>query len=232
MSLAWPRAVPALALALSALLAACSDAREPEVDPAAVLERAATRLERASSYRFLLEFDGGAAPITLGLAMRRAEGVFAGADNFDATVLAAAGPLDARVGMRAVNGETWMTNPITGGWMKQPISVAQLFDLSTGVPALMRGATEPHAAAEESLDGVAVRRIDATLPSERFTLLPGIAPGQQLRASAWIGTEDDLVRRLEVRGRGTPFAKTADTEGTVRLTLSGFDEPVALAPPS
>ncbi len=222
----------ALVAALGVVVAACSRDAAAPVDAAAVLERAATRLEQTKTYRYLLEFEGGAAPIALGLSMRRAEGVFAGIDDFDAVVLASAGPIDARVGIRAVQGETWITNPLTGQWQKQPLTVAQLFDISSGVTALMRDATAPVVAARETIDGVTVQRIDGALASERFRLMPGVPPGQQLRASAWVGVEDDLVRRLEVRGRGVPFAATPDAEGTVRVTLSHFDEPVALAPPS
>ncbi len=213
-------------------IAACTSEAAPPVDAAAVLERAATRIEATKSYHYLLEFEGGAAPIALGLGMRRAEGVFAGIDNFDAAVLASAGPIDARVGIRAVNGETWITNPLTGLWQKQPLTVAQLFDISSGVTALMRGATDLQVAGTETIEGVTVRRIDGALASERFLLMPGVLPGQQLRASAWVGVEDDLVRRLEVRGRGAPFAATSDAEGVVRVTLSRFDEPVNLAPPT
>jgi len=220
-----------VALVLAALaLGACTSEAPPPVDPAAVLERAATRIEGTKSYHYVLDFEGGAAPIALGLGMRHAEGVFAGTDHFDAAVLASAGPIDVRVGIRAVNGETWITNPLTGLWQRQPLTVAGLFDISSGVTALMRGATDLSVAGSETIEGVTVRRIDGALASERFHLMPGVPPGQQLRASAWVGVEDDLVRRLEVRGRGAPFAATPDAEGIVRVTLSRFDEPANVAP--
>lgn len=221
----------ALLVALCAVAAACSAPKSQPVDPAEVLERAASRLERASSFHFLLEFGGGSAPIGQGLAMRRAEGTFAGVDKIDAVVLASAGPIDARVGVRVVGTESWMTNPLTGLWERTQLSVAQLFDLSSGATALIRSAATPRIAGEDSLEGVSIRRIEGELASERFTLLPGVAPGQQLHATAWVGAQDDLIRRIEVRGRGAPFAATPDTEGTVRLTLSRFDEPVAIGPP-
>lgn len=221
-----------LLMVTAAGLIACTSESAPPVDAAALLERAATRIEATKSYHYVLDFEGGAAPIALGLSMRHAEGVFAGTDNFDAAVLASVGPIDARVGIRAVNGETWITNPLTGLWQKQPLTVAQLFDISSGVTALMRGATDLKAAGSETIEGVSVRRIDGALASERFRLMPGVPPGQQLRASAWVGVDDDLVRRLEVRGKGAPFAATPDAEGIVRVTLSRFDAPVTLIPPA
>ena len=163
--------------------------------------------------------------------MRRAEGSFANIDNLEAQVLVTAGPIDARVDIRVVNGESWITNPLTQRWERAQLSVARLFDLSTGVTALMRSAQNPRYAGTETIEGAPVRRIDGDLPSERFTLLPGVAPGQTLQAAAWVGTQDDLVRRLEVTGRGAPFTTTPDAQGKVRLTLSRFDEPVAIEVP-
>ena len=210
------------------LLSACGDEPEPEVSAATLLERAATRIEQARSYRFLLEFEGGTAEIVRGLQMRRAEGAFAGIDNLDSDVLVSAGPIDARVDVRVVNGESWITNPLTQRWERTELSVARLFDLSTGVTALMRSAQNPRHAGTETIDGLSVRRIEGDLPSERFTLLPGVPPGQTLKAAAWIDA-NDLVRRLEVSGR--VFAATPTAEGKVRLTLSGFDEPVVIEAP-
>lgn len=211
------------------LLSACGE-DEPAVSPSTLLERAAVRIEEAHSFRFLLEFEGGSAEILRGLQMRRAEGAFAGLDSLEAQVLVAAGPIDARVDIRVVDGESWMTNPLSQRWERTPLSVASLFDLSTGVTALMRSAQNPRHAGADAIDGVPVRRIEGDLPSERFTLLP-VPPGQTLQASAWIGTQDDLVRRLEVRGHGAPFANTSTTEGKVRITLSRFDEPVVIEAP-
>jgi hypothetical protein len=198
------------------------------VTAATALERAAARIEQAWSYRFLLEFEGGTTEIVRGLQMRRAEGAFASADNFDSQVLVSAGPIDARVDVRVVNGESWMTNPLTQRWERAQISVSRLFDLSTGVTALMRSAQNPRHSGTDTIDGLPVRRVEGDLPSERFTLLPGVPPGQTLKAAAWIDS-DDFVRRLEVSGR--VYAAAPTTDGKVRLTLSAFDEPVVIEAP-
>ena len=160
--------------------------------------------------------------------MRRAEGAFAGIDNLESQVLVSAGQIDARVEVRVVNGESWITNPLTQRWERTQISVSRLFDLSTGVPALMRAARNTRYAGNETLDGVTVRHIEGDLPSESFTLLPGVPPGQTLKAAAWIDA-NDLVRRLEVSG--PVYAAAPTTEGKVRLTLSAFDEPVVIEAP-
>ncbi len=134
--------------ALATLLSSACGDDEPAVSASTLLERAAVHVEQAQSFRFLLEFEGGSAEIVRGLQMRRAEGAFAGLDNLEAQLLVAAGPIDARVEIRVVNGESWMTNPLSQRWERTPLSVARLFDLSTGVTALMRSSQNPkHAGA-------------------------------------------------------------------------------------
>lgn len=213
---------------LVAVLSACGDKPTPEVDPTAVLQHAATRIEAATSYRFLVEIEGGTVPIARGFAMRRAEGTLAGANRLDTTVLVSAGPLDAKVGVRVIDGSSWITNPLTGLWERDQLTVAQLFDLGSGVTALMRGATDVKLAGTETVDGVATRRLEGALPSDRLRVLPGVPPGGTLRVIAWIGVQDDLVRRLEASG---PIFAGSSSSGTVRVGLSHFDEPASFGPP-
>lgn len=217
-----------LALVLLALLAACTAKPTPEESPAVVLELAATRIERASSYHFLVEVQGGTVPIARGFAMRRAEGTAAGPNRLDTTVLVSVGPIDAKVGVRVIDADSWITNPLTGLWERDQVTVAQLFDLGGGVTALMRGATDVKLAGTETIDGVATRRFEGTLPSDRLRVLPGVPPGGTLRTTAWVGVDDDLVRRLEASG---PIFAGSSGPGTVRVSLSHFDEPVTFGPP-
>lgn len=219
-----------LALVAAALIgAACGGDDEPATteDPRALLERSAAAMDGVRSFHFVLTFEGGAAEIVRGLQMTRAEGDYGGAENFSLQTRVRLGPIDADVGIRIVEGESWITNPLTGRWEREEISVDQLFDLSTGVTALMRSAENPTLGGTQEIDGVTTQRVNATLSSDDFTLVPGTRAGETLNASAWIGVEDALVRRLEVSGR----LFDATTEGTVRLDLSRLNEPVTIEPP-
>ena len=230
------RARRASTLALVAMLfvftAACDDESPPEIDVTDVdapvlLEGAAARIEELETFHFDLEFSGGAAEILGGIRMRDAEGDFAGLDNFQATIRASVGPINADVEIRTVDGEGWITNPLTGRWQQEDISVAEVFDISTGVTAIMRSVESPSVTRAERLDGVDVYRVEARLLSDELTLIPGARGGETLDAIAWIGVDDTLVRRIEVSGR----LFSANEVGTVTVHLSRFDEPVTIEAP-
>lgn len=222
-----PLLLGALVLGLSCDGDGGEDVPTEGVDAATVLEQAAARTEALESFRFDLEFDGGGANIVGGVEMESAEGEFGGTENFSAKLRASVGPIDAELEIRMVDGVSWLTNPLTGRWEREDLSVASLFDLSTGVTALMRSVEAPAVTGAGTIDGASSYRIEADLRSEDLTLIPGARSGETLRATAWVGVDDSLVRLLEVRGA----LFVAGEEGAVTLRLSRFDEPVTIESP-
>ncbi len=211
------------------LLAACGGGDgvdTSDVDAAALLERAATRMEQADTFHFELEFAGGGVEITRGLRMESAEGDIAGAARTRMELRASLGSLNFEIGIVTIDGEGWITNPLTGRWEREDISLGGVFDLSTGVTALMRSATEPHVAGSERIGGRDVYRVEAALDSDGVTLLPGLRGGESLRATAWIGVDDPLVDRIELGG-----ALFSADDGRVRLELTRYGEPVEIVAP-
>lgn len=222
------RAFVVLALVL-ALLAACGGDEEPEeVDPAQLLEEAAARTEQLESFHFLLEHERGTTQIVRGLQMVRAEGDVAGPDELQLAVDAAFGSLNVRVDIIVLGEQSWITNPLTGRWESEQISLEQIFDPATGVTALMRAVADPRLEGTEAVDGVESHRVAATVDSGDVRLFGQPAPGQSLQATAWIGVEDRLVRRIEVVG---PLAAGEPADLVRRLTLSNFDADVEIEPP-
>jgi len=213
----------------SVLLAACSsgdDASTEDVDPVALLDSAATRLESVESFHFVIEFEDGSAEIVRGLAMERAEGNVVVPDEIDAQVNASVGPINAEIGIIVADGQGYLTNPLTGRWEQEDISVADVFDLQTGVTSIMRSAQDPEVTGSENVDGVSTYRVEATLPSSELSLIPGVRQNQTLDATAWIGVDDPLVHRVRIVG-----AMFDENESTVTLDLSDFDQPVEIEPP-
>jgi len=215
----WRHLAALLVVPLLALVVACGGDEGPDinvedVDAAVLLEGAAARIEQLDTFHFDLEFSGGAADILGGIRMRDAEGDFAGLNNFQAALHASVGPINADLEVRNVNGEGW-------------ISVAEVFDISTGVTALMRSVEAPTVTRAERRDGVDVYRVEAKLASDELTLIPGARAGETLDAVAWIGVDDTLVRRIEVSGA----LFSANGAGTVTVRLSRFDEPVTIEAP-
>ncbi|MEZ4502824.1 MAG: LppX_LprAFG lipoprotein [Dehalococcoidia bacterium] len=226
-------ALVAAVAAMFALIAACNGGDEEsnidvsEVDAAVLLEGAATRIESLETFHFDLDFSGGAANILGGINMREAEGDFAGIDNFQAKLSASVGPINADLEVRNVDGEGWITNPLTGRWEQEDISVGEVFDISSGVTALMRSVQDPTVVRAERVDGVDTYRVEAQLLSDELTLIPGARGGETLEAVAWIGVDDTLVRRIEVSGH----LFDANESGTVSVRLSRFDEPITIEAP-
>lgn len=223
-------------VALPFLTAACSDddddAADPTaevVDPAAVLSAAADRMVQSQRFHFLLEHENGGTPIVLGLEMTRAEGDVDGTERLSVDVEAEFGPLGVDVSVIILEDESWITNPLTGRWQREDISVSSVFDAAEGVTALLRSASQPVLAGEERISGVPVYRIDALVESGDLTIFSEDAEaGRSLPASAWIGVEDPLVYRLEVTG---PVVPGDDEDIVRRIELSRFDEDVEIEPP-
>ena len=105
--------------------------------------------------------------------------------------------------------------------------LADLGETLGGIFALARdGTVRPFL---EQVDGVDSYRVEATLDSGDLTLLPGNpAPGRDVPTVAWIGVDDQLVRRVELIG---PVASGESDDLVRRLILSRFDEDISIVPP-
>jgi len=199
------------------------------IDAAALLERAAERMERVESFRFRLTHQNGATAITRGLEMESAEGEVAGADRLRAAIRASVGPLAVDVEIRILGDEGWITNPLTGRWEREDLSLDSFFDPAGGVTALVRAAGEPQVVRRARIEGVDVYRVEASVASGDLELLaPGATTGRTLDAEAWVGVDDPIVYRVEVRGA----ASRNEADNLVRrLDLSDIDAPLAIEAP-
>lgn len=233
------RALPAalgMAGALALLAAvACSGGGDAEttelavVDARALLLSAADRMEEVESFRFDLTHENGATEIARGLLMERARGEVVGSERLRAEVRARAGPLAVDVEIRIVDGEGWMTNPLTGRWEREDLTLESIFDPVGGVTALMRAASDPRLVGRESVDGVAVYRVEAGVESGDLGLLvPGAEAGRTLVAQALVGVDDPVVRRVEIRGAASAGE---DEEIVRRLEISAVGEDFAIEAP-
>ncbi len=226
------RAAGALALLLALLLASCGGDDTPPAalpEPTALLEGAAARMERVRSLHFVLDHEHGATVIVRNIAMTHAEGDLVAPDQMQATLKGGLGPVNFEVGVVIIGGDAWIQNPLNRRWEDEDITIDQVFDPREGVVALVRSAQSPRVTAIERVDGVDAYRVEATVDSGDLTILPGNPPaGRAVPATAWIGVEDQLVRRVELRGG----VATGEPDNLVRrLTLSRFDEDVSIVPP-
>ena len=102
----------------------------PEPEP--VLEAAAEAMGSVESVRFMLERSG--APIYIDpldtLRFESTEGQYSAPSSANAVVTLAVGSVNAQIGAIAIEGTTWLTNPITGEWEDAP--EGYVFDPATG----------------------------------------------------------------------------------------------------
>ena len=226
-------ALASLLLFALTLAAACGDDGESadgleSVDPAALLLAAADRTEQVTSFHFVLEHENGATEIVRGILMERAEGDVVGSDRLRAEIDATAGPLNLKISVVILEDEAWITNPLTNRWEREQISIEQIFDPGSGVTALMRGVTEPRLVGTESIDGVRSYRVEATIDSGAVQIFGTAPAGRTLLAIVWIGVDDSLVRRIEVRGA----LRAGESVDLVRrITLSQFDDEFEIVAP-
>lgn len=205
------------------------DGGATKADGADVLKRGAERMDRVKSFHFALEHEKGTTQIVRNLQMVSATGDVVPPDRLRLDAKAKSGPLNIAVGIVAIPGHSYISNPLTGRWEEERISVAAFFDPATGVTALMRAATEPRVTATEKLEGRETHRVDAFVDSGSMTLFTSTpAAGRKLKARAWVGVDDPVLVRVEIEG-AVSEGEPADL--LRRLTLSKFDEPIQIEAP-
>ena len=234
-------ALGALVLVLALLAASCSgeDAPEPTatatptatptpVDPAAVVRESADRMEAVERFHFTLDHENGATEIVRGIMMVYAEGDIDGPQRMRAAVEGALGTLKFETGVIVLPEGSWIQNPFDRSWEPEDISIDTLFDPQAGVAGLMRQALNPTLAGREQVAGVETYRIEVTADSGDLAIFPTATPGFEVRATLWIGVDDLLVYRVDIRGA---ISETESPDILRRFQLSRFGEDVDIVPP-
>ncbi|MEA2002547.1 MAG: LppX_LprAFG lipoprotein [Actinomycetota bacterium] len=196
-------------LALMIVVAACGSTTPtstlpPEPEP--VLEAAATAMGSVDFVRFKIERSG--APVYIDplqtLNFSLAEGQYAAPSAANAVVTLAVGSLNAQIGAIAIDGQTWLTNPITGDWEVAPsgydFDPSTLFDPELGWrPLLATGLTEVEWIGEETRNEETRYHIRAAADEDRVALiLAGLIKRQAVDLDMWIDPETGYVREAEL----------------------------------
>jgi hypothetical protein len=223
-------------LALAFALTACggeTSASTLPPDPDAVLEAAAVAMGSIESVRFRIERSGAPVYIdpldTLNFAV--AEGQFAAPSSASAVVTLEVGTLNAQIGAIAIDGTTWLSNPITGDWEDAPAGYdfdpTTLFDPELGWrPLLANGLSDVEWVGEATKDGETRYHIRAQADEERVAvILAGLIRKQSVSLDMWIDPETGHVREAELST--VHEGQTSDWF----IEFSEFGEPVEITPP-
>jgi hypothetical protein len=187
-------------------------------------------MEDLRTFHFRLYHERGSLELTPGLVIDEAEGDAARPDILSVSFKGSAGGIAIRVRLITIGDAGYMTNPLTGVWEAGPAGVSSLgfFDPSSGIASMMQGLGE-------------ARLLDLADLARPAYVIAGIMPAEALGPLVGATVEHAAVRvrltidaerlyLLEARfeGRVTP----TDADDAVRMiTLSRFDEPVAIEPP-
>jgi hypothetical protein len=223
-------------LVTTSSVAACSDSTSestlpPEADP--VLEASAAAMGDVDYVRFHIERSG--APVYIDpldtLDFSSAEGQFAAPSSATAVVTLAVGSVNAKLGAIAIEGETWLSNPITGDWEAAPqgydFDPATLFDPNLGWrPLLAEGLSDVEWIGTETVNSGDRYHIRAQADEDRVAvILAGLIEKQPVALDLWIDPVTSYVREAEL---STVFeGQTSDW--TIEFTE--FGEPVEISPP-
>lgn len=219
-------------LAAVLVVAACSGTPEA-VDPDAVIARSIERMGDVDTVAFVLERTG--IPVYIDedntIEFTSAEGRFLSPESTDALLTVRAFGIPARVGAVQIEGETWITNPITGAWEDAPagftFDVAALFDRTQGWSALLDGGlTNVLLVAEEEVDGETLAHFRVTAPADRIEqITAGMVSGQAVDGDLWILLSTGEIRELAFD------TDMADGVTTWRLVMTDYGTEVEITAP-
>lgn len=227
----------AMAVALVALTAACSstEVTTTTAPPTAaeLLEVSAATMGSVDTVQFRIARGGEPVYIdTQGfLEFVSATGRFAAPGAAEALVTVSALGLSTEVGAVVIEGDTWLTNPITGNWEPTPpgytFDPATLFDPQIGFRAMLQeGIPTVEDLGEETVDETALRHVRFTASGERVEVVTaGMVLGADVAIDAWIEPTSGELRRAK-------FPTTIGANPTEwDLTFFDYGADITITPP-
>ncbi len=192
----------ALLVAAALLWGACSGGSETATlppDAAAILEAAAAAMADIDTVHFTIERGG--APVYIDpadlLAFVSAEGRYAAPGSAEAVVTIDVGDLNTQIGAVAIDGETWLSNPITGAWEPAPAAYtfdpATLFDPAVGWrPLLAEGLSDVELTSDKPEQGR--YHLRGVADAARVSVITaGMVTGQSPVLDLWIDADTGEV---------------------------------------
>lgn len=143
---------------------------------------------------------------------------------------------DVQIGLEVVilSGQVYLKPPLL---RFEPLSAAQaadipdlarLFDLGTGLPAVIPQGAKPKYLGAEAIDNVDSHKVEATYSADLVRgMLPQLSSQGDVDATVWVGGSDHYIRRAVLTGKFGDGGAAA----TVEVDLRGFDGSVTIASP-
>ena len=181
-------------------------------------------------FKFELTHPEGTTTLDGGLKLRRADGTAIAPERLAVKAEADLGRLFVRIEAVVIEGQTWMTNPLSGNWASvaaedSPFSFLDPVGLVTNVLAQTADPAYPNGATVASNELILVGKV----PSEALKPLVGtVLPGALLDVRLTLDANSFLLTEARLTGR----LQSGDEDNFVRLIrLSGFEDDLVIEPP-
>ena len=191
----------AVVLVVVLALSGCSSGKGDEdgdVTVGAILARSAAAMAGVETAGFSIEHTGAEVFIDDARRIRfdGAKGRYAAPAKADAVVKVNAMGIATEVGAIAIDGRTWITNPVTGKWQDAPGGLSFdptiLFDPETGWRSLLsEGLQDPVLVAGDGDDKR--HHVRSTVAADRVSILTGGLVDEPSVLDLWIDPDTDLV---------------------------------------
>lgn len=217
-------------VALTFVLAAGCGGGDEGSSATELVRQSAERTGEVQSFHFALDVQNVPAS-GAGLQLTGAEGDVAVPDRASADVTGTFAGVPISTQVIAIGDDVWLKDPLSGDWRAVDVSTTPvaLLSPSKGVLAVMGGLTEATDEGSEDVDGTVLVRVSGTASAADVAPLVAVSPSEgDVPVTLWIGEDDLILRRIEVRGA----VADGEPEDAVRtVDLSRFDEPVTVEPP-
>jgi LppX/LprAFG-like lipoprotein len=221
------------AAALAMLLVAGCGGLQPE-DPALALRQGGDALAGLKTVTATLKFTKGTVSFR-GFTLVGAKAAVRLPSDSDATYTVRQKDLQIALQIVIAGGHVYLHlpfssfNEVTGQDAVDIPDLARLFDLKTGLPAVIPAGRNPKYLAVDKADGVDSHKVEATYSAAQVHgMLTQLTSAGDVDAVIWVGGSDHLVRKAVLSG---PFGDNG-TASTVEVDLSGFNAAVSIASPS
>lgn len=196
---------------------------------ATLAQTVAQRFDQLQTVHFTLEVKAGKVEILTGTQLKRAEGDLARPNSFQAKIYASVLIGEATINTIGINGEQYITNPLTNSWSKlsqsQTFNLSLLFDKQNGISGLVRQLQQVENLGEATLGGVACVHFVGTLPGSAVSpVTHGIFGRNPVTLDVWAGRDDNLIRQLYLK-------ETTSNGAFWVITFSRFDQTVNIQKP-
>ena len=228
-------AVPTTVLVLAGLLAGfvgCGGAEQPTVDAKAILVAAVSPMKALKTFHFTYDVvkPKNAKPIE-GTEIVRIVGDVTMDGRMNATIDLLQRNVPLQLAFIADGATHYLQDPTSQKWQSiaAEFSPVGKVNLNAGAIQILEQITQPTYDRDEKVDGVECYRIKGSVAASAVASIAGVVTtSQDFAAKLWVGTEDSLVRRIELVGAASP---DEDVKTVRVIVLSKFDEPVTISPP-